>query len=84
MVKAYLRYVQERVFSGLSGAQANIKVVQLEYFGWRVLVCNEPEDLEVATIPLWDQSLTLLKHWVVAHMRMSDKSKSSFLLHTSY
>lgn len=29
MVKAYLRYVQERVLSGLSGSQANIKIVQV-------------------------------------------------------
>ena len=50
MVKAYLRYVQERVFSGLSGAQANIKVVQLidsanvkTYYA--VSACNEVVNL---------------------------------------
>ena len=50
MVKAYLRYVQERVFSGLSGAQANIKVVQLIDLGnvktyYVVSACNEVVNL---------------------------------------
>ena len=50
MVKAYLRYVQERVFSGLSGAQANIKVVQMIGAGnvktyYAVSACNEVVNL---------------------------------------
>ena len=29
MVKAYLRYVQERVFSGLSSSQSNVKIIKV-------------------------------------------------------
>ena len=51
MVKAYLRYVQERVFSGLSGSQANLKVVKLssgahdEKTFYVVSACNEVVNL---------------------------------------
>ena len=45
MVKAYLRYVQERVLSGLSGSQANIKVVQVGEHTFLVTAANEVVNL---------------------------------------
>ena len=53
MVKAYLRYVQERVFSGLSGSQANVKVIQISSVAhgkqtFVVSACNEVVNLSNA------------------------------------
>lgn len=45
MVKAYLRYVQEGVFSSLVGNLAGIKIIKIGKTSYLVSACNEVVNL---------------------------------------
>ena len=50
MVKAYLRYVQEKVLSGLVGTSCNIKAVKVKGIQRKYLACACNEVVNITNI----------------------------------